>query len=85
VNRPISIVGLPAITNLNRPVKGGSGVLGSPLTRQLVPSTVIQVGYLLKQADAITMLEVEQPVEIPMEVVSQIGDLLPQVIGRITA
>jgi hypothetical protein len=45
-----------------------------------LPCAFVQGTHLLEQPDAIAVLQVEQPVEIPVQVVREIGDLLPQLV-----
>jgi hypothetical protein len=45
-----------------------------------LPCAFVQAADLLQQADAVAVLQVEQPVEIPVQVVRQEGDLLPQLV-----
>jgi hypothetical protein len=45
-----------------------------------LPCAFVQAADLLQQADAVTVFQVEQPVEIPVQVVRQKGDLLPQLV-----
>jgi len=42
-----------------------------------LPRTPVQIGYLLQEPQAIAVLEVEEPVEIPVQVVRQVQDLPP--------
>jgi hypothetical protein len=45
-----------------------------------LPCALVQATDLLEQADPVTVLQVEQPVEVPVQVVRQEGDLLPQLV-----
>jgi hypothetical protein len=45
-----------------------------------LPCAFVQAADLLQQADAVGVFQVEQPVEIPVQVVRQEGDLLPQLV-----
>jgi hypothetical protein len=45
-----------------------------------LPCALVQAADLLEQADPVTVLQVEQPVEVPVQVVRQEGDLLPQLV-----
>jgi len=45
-----------------------------------LPCSFVQPTHLLQEADPVTVLEVEQAVEVPVEVISQEGDLLPQLV-----
>jgi len=42
---------------------------------------LVQVGDLPEQAHPVAVLEIQQTVQAPMDVVGQIDDLLPQIIG----
>jgi hypothetical protein len=44
------------------------------------PCAFVQAADLTQQPDPVAVLEVEQPVEIPVQVVRQKGDLLPQLV-----
>jgi hypothetical protein len=44
------------------------------------PCAFVQAADLTQQPDPVAVLEVEQPVEIPVQVVRQEGDLLPQLV-----
>jgi hypothetical protein len=45
-----------------------------------LPCALVQAADLLEQADPVAVLQVEQPVEVPVQVVRQEGDLLPQLV-----
>jgi hypothetical protein len=45
-----------------------------------LPRALVQAADLLQQADPVPVLQVEQPVEVPVQVVRQEGDLLPQLV-----
>jgi hypothetical protein len=45
-----------------------------------LPCALVQGTDLLEQANPVAVLQVEQPVEVPVEVVRQVGDLLPQLV-----
>jgi hypothetical protein len=45
-----------------------------------LPGSFVQVAYLLQQPDPVTVLEIEQGVERPVQVVGEIGDLLPEFV-----
>jgi hypothetical protein len=49
-------------------------------TLHSLPCAFVQSADLLEQADAVTVLQIEQPIEVPMQVVRQEGDLLPQLV-----
>ena len=40
---------------------------------------------LLQQADAVTVLELQEPVEVPVQVVGEVAHLLPQLVLRVVA
>jgi hypothetical protein len=50
-----------------------------------LPGAGVQVSDLTQQPDPVRVLEVEQAFEIPVEVVGEIGDLLPQVLVGVPA
>jgi len=45
-----------------------------------LPCAFVQAADLLEQPDAVAVLQVEQPVQVPVQVVRQEGDLLPQLV-----
>jgi hypothetical protein len=45
-----------------------------------LPCAFVQAADLGQEADPVAVLEVEQPVEVPVQVVRQEGDLLPQLV-----
>jgi hypothetical protein len=45
-----------------------------------LPRALVQPAYLLEQPDPIAVLKVEQVVEVPVQVVGEVGDLLPQLV-----
>jgi hypothetical protein len=45
-----------------------------------LPCAFVQAADLLQQADPVPVFQVEQPVEVPVQVVRQEGDLLPQLV-----
>nr|WP_173036459.1 hypothetical protein [Phytohabitans flavus] len=45
-----------------------------------MPRAFVQAADLLEHADAVTVFQVEQPVQIPVQVVRQEGDLPPQLV-----
>jgi hypothetical protein len=55
----------------------------SSATSHSLPSAFVQTAHLAQQADAVTVFEVEQAVEVPVQVVRQEGDLLPQLVLRV--
>jgi hypothetical protein len=48
-----------------------------------LPGAFVQGAYLLQQPDPVTVFEVEQGVERPVQVVGEVGDLLPQFVVRV--
>jgi hypothetical protein len=49
-------------------------------TLDSLPRALVQPTDLLQQPDPVAVLEVEQPVKIPVQVVGEVGDLLPQLV-----
>jgi hypothetical protein len=45
-----------------------------------LPCAFVQAAHLAQQPDPVAVFEVEQPVEVPVQVVRQEGDLLPQLV-----
>ncbi|HEV7965805.1 MAG TPA: hypothetical protein VGP57_24910 [Actinoplanes sp.] len=45
-----------------------------------MPCAFVQAADLAQQPDPVAVFEVEQPVEVPVQVVRQEGDLLPQLV-----
>jgi hypothetical protein len=45
-----------------------------------LPCAFVQATHLAEQADAVPVFQVEQPVEIPVQVVREERDLLPQLV-----
>jgi len=45
-----------------------------------LPCAFVQAADLLEQPDPVPVLQIEQPVEVPVQVVRQEGDLLPQLV-----
>jgi hypothetical protein len=50
-----------------------------------LPDAFVQPADLLQEPDAVTVLELEQPVEVPVQVVGQVADLLPQLVEVVVA
>jgi len=48
-----------------------------------LPCALVQTADLLEQPDPVAVLEVEQAVEGPVQVVREVGDLLPQLVVRV--
>jgi hypothetical protein len=66
VNDPISSV---PILKMNLPTKGGS-----------IVCAFVQAADLLQEADPVAVLQIQQTVQVPVQVVRQEGDLLPQLV-----
>jgi hypothetical protein len=49
-------------------------------TLHSLPCAFVQAAHLLQEADPVTVLQIEQPIEVPVQVVRQEGDLLPQLV-----
>jgi hypothetical protein len=49
-------------------------------TEHPLPRPFVELTDLLEQADPVAVLEVEQGVERPVQVVRQVGDLLPDLV-----
>jgi hypothetical protein len=45
-----------------------------------LPCAFVQAAHLPQEADAVAVFQVEQPVEVPVQVVGQEGDLLPELV-----
>src|SRR5262245_3603979 len=54
------------------PSKPSSGI------EQRLPCALVHLGDELHQARPIGMLEIEQPVQVPVEVIGEVADLLPE-------
>jgi hypothetical protein len=54
-------------------------------THHSLPRPFVEFADLLQQPDAVAVLQVEQRVEGPVQVVRQVGDLLPDLLGRVSA
>jgi len=54
-------------------------------TAYSLPSPFVQVAHLLQQPDPVAVLEVEQGVERPVQVVGEVGDLLPELVVCVPA
>jgi hypothetical protein len=48
-----------------------------------LPCAFVQSADLENQPDPVAVFEVEQAVEAPVQVVGEVGDLLPQLVGRV--
>jgi len=48
-----------------------------------LPCAFVQAAHLPQEADPVTVFQVEQPVEVPVQVVRQEGDLLPDLVVRV--
>jgi hypothetical protein len=45
-----------------------------------LPCAFVQAAHLPQEADAVTVFQVEQSIEVPVQVVGQEGDLLPELV-----
>jgi hypothetical protein len=45
-----------------------------------LPRALVQSAHLTEQQDPVAVFEVEQAVEVPVQVVREVGDLLPQLV-----
>jgi len=54
-------------------------------TEHSLPCAFVQAADLAQQPDPVTVLQVQQPVEVPVQVVGQVGDLLPQFVVGVAA
>jgi len=45
-----------------------------------LPCAFVQSAHLLEETDAVTVFQVEQPIEVPVQVIGQEGDLLPELV-----
>jgi hypothetical protein len=68
----------------NFPANGGSTVR-ELATDDSLPGTLVQVADLFQEPDPVTVFEIEQPVEAPVQVVRQVGDLLPQLVDGVVS
>jgi hypothetical protein len=50
-----------------------------------LPGTSVEAGHLAQQADPVTVLQTEQAIEVPVQVVAEIGDLTPKVVLVVAA
>jgi hypothetical protein len=50
-----------------------------------LPCPFVQRAYLLQEPDPVAVLEIEQDVERPVQVVGEIGDLLPEFVVCVPA
>jgi len=50
-----------------------------------LPGPFVQVGHLLQEPDPVAVFEVEQLAESPVQVVGQIGDLLPDLVDGVVS
>jgi hypothetical protein len=50
-----------------------------------LPGTSVEARHLAQQTDPVTVLETEQAVEVPVQVVAEVGDLTPQVVLVVAA
>ncbi|GAA0568278.1 hypothetical protein GCM10010172_60600 [Paractinoplanes ferrugineus] len=52
----------------------------SSATGHSLPRAFVQAAHLPQEADAVTVFQVEQTIKIPMQVVREERDLLPQLV-----
>jgi hypothetical protein len=45
-----------------------------------LPCAFVQAAHLLQEPDPVAVFEVEQAVEVPVQVVGEEGDLLPELV-----
>jgi hypothetical protein len=45
-----------------------------------LPCAFVQAADLLQEADPVAVLQIQEAVQVPMQVVRQEGDLLPQLV-----
>ncbi|GAB1641050.1 hypothetical protein KRMM14A1259_14730 [Krasilnikovia sp. MM14-A1259] len=76
MNEPIT---LAPISKVNLPTNGGSIVCASATLHSL-PCAFVQSADLAQEPDPVPVLQIEQPVEVPVQVVRQESDLLPQLV-----
>jgi hypothetical protein len=50
-----------------------------------LPCAFVQATDVPQEPDPVAVFQVEQAVEAPVQVISEVGDLLPQLIGCVTA
>jgi hypothetical protein len=48
-----------------------------------LPCAFVEATHLPQETDAVAVFQVEQPVEVPVQVVRQEGDLLPDLVVRV--
>jgi len=54
-------------------------------TEHSLPCAFVQSAHLAQQPDPVAVLQVEQLVEAPVQVIRQVGDLLPQFLVGVAA
>jgi hypothetical protein len=50
-----------------------------------LPCALVQPAHLPQQPDPVAVLQVEQTVEVPVQVIGEIGDLLPEFVVCVVA
>jgi hypothetical protein len=50
-----------------------------------LPCALVQAGDFLQEPDAVAVFEIQQGVETPVQVVREIGDLLPDLVNGVTS
>jgi hypothetical protein len=54
-------------------------------TNDSLPRALVQAGDLLEQPDPVAVFEIQQGVQAPVQVVRQVGDLLPDLVDGVTS
>jgi hypothetical protein len=73
---------MPSTSKTNLPTNGGS-IVRALATLHSLPCSLVQPAHLLQQSDPVAVLEIEQGVEIPVQVVREVRDLLPEFVLRV--
>src|SRR2546430_2120993 len=81
VNAPIV---RPSTVKTNFPAKGGSTVR-ELATNDSLPRTLVQAGDLFEEPDPVAVFEIQQGVEAPVQVVREVGDLLPDLVDGVAS
>jgi hypothetical protein len=64
-------------------ISGSATRDGLPKLSHSFPRPFVEAGHLVDHPAAIAVLQVEELVEVPMEVIGQVGDLLPELAFRV--
>jgi hypothetical protein len=75
---------MPSTVNTNFPAKGGS-IVRELATNDSLPRALVQAGDLFEEPDPIAVFEIQQGVEAPVQVVRQVGDLLPDLVDGVAS